>query len=357
MVGGGVISSTHADAIRSIDGATLVGVADIVEDRAKQLGEKYDVNWYTDMNELFARSDVDAIAVCTPSGLHADIAIAAAKAGKHVIVEKPIDVTLAKADAMIGACRDAGVKLSIISQHRFDPATVIVKRYIDEGKFGKLVLGEAAVNWYRSQGYYDSGAWRGTWAMDGGGALTNQGIHTVDLFQYLMGPVRSVSAHMGTFAHERIEVEDVAVATLQFENGAVGTMVATTAAYPGLSTRIEVFGTGGTAVIEADKLTHLFVKPEEEGKSSYGDRGAINLAANAEEGLAGGGGDLTSARASGVSSARDSAHVLQYKDFLDAVWNNREPLVNGIEGRRPLAIIQAIYQSARTGEPVTVRND
>jgi UDP-N-acetyl-2-amino-2-deoxyglucuronate dehydrogenase len=263
IIGCGVISRTHADEIGKIKGAKLVAVADVAEDCARNIAEAYGVDYYTNYLDLLKRVDIDIVNILTPSGLRAEIAMAGAQHGKHIIAEKPIDVTYEKAAKMIEACKEAEVKLAVISQHRFDTSTVEVKHLIEEGKLGKLVLGECAVNWYRTQGYYDSGAWRGTWDMDGGGALMNQSIHTIDLLQYLVGPVESVFAHTATLAHERIEVEDVAVATVKFKSGALGTIVGTTSAYPGLSSRFEVFGTTGSAVIEHDKLTHLYLKSDE----------------------------------------------------------------------------------------------
>ncbi|WNB92637.1 Gfo/Idh/MocA family oxidoreductase [Bacillus sp. NEB1478] len=333
IIGCGVISHTHAEEISKIKGAKLVAVADVVEDCAKSVAQTYGVDWYSDYLELLKRDDIDIVNILTPSGMRAEVVIEAARHGKHIIAEKPIDVTYEKATSMIQACRDAGVKLAVISQHRFDMSTVKVKKSIEEGKFGRLVLGECAVNWYRTQGYYDSGAWRGTWAMDGGGALMNQSIHTIDLLQYLVGPVDSVFAHTATLAHERIEVEDVAVSTVKFKNGALGTIVGTTSAFPGLSARLEVFGTNGSAVIEHDKLTHLFVKskdPEEQ---------INNLAEK----------DLD---AHDPSTVFGYAHRLQIEDMMHAIREDREPLVNGEEGLKPLEIILAIYESAKTGKEI-----
>ncbi|WP_436663879.1 Gfo/Idh/MocA family protein [Alicyclobacillus acidoterrestris] len=347
VIGCGVIGHKHAQEIEQLEGARLVAVADAIPLRAEELGGVHGVDWYEDFHQMLCRPDIDIVNVCTPSGMHADIAIEVAKAGKHVIVEKPIDITLAKADAMIQACRDAGVKLCVISQHRFDPSTVRVKQEIAAGSLGKLILGEAAVNWYRSQGYYDSGDWRGTWALDGGGVLMNQSIHTIDLLQYLMGPVESVHAHTATMAHERIEVEDVATAVVRFKNGALGTIVGTTAAYPGLSARIELFGTTGSAVIDADRLTHLYLMEAPVQRMKHHVE-TVNLAtaeANPNEAVA--------AAASDPATISD-AHRRQFRDMMEAIRENREPLVNGEEGRKGLEIILAIYQSAKTGKTVTL---
>lgn len=337
VIGCGVIGKRHADEISAIEGAKLVAVADSEVDRARAFGEQYGVDWHDDYRALLERSDVDVITICTPSGMHARFTTAAAEAGKHVIVEKPIDITLQKADQMIEACRTAGVKLCVISQHRFDASTVKVKEKLAAGTLGNTILGEAAVNWYRSQGYYDSAGWRGTWEWDGGGALMNQSIHTIDLLQYLMGPVESVQAQMGTLNHDRIEVEDVAVAIVRFQNGALGTIVGTTAAYPGLSARLEVFGTQGSAVIESDKLTHLYVA-EAEVEGVQHKVAAQNLAETEAQ----------------VAGEQPTAHRLQFMDMMAAIREDREPLVNGVEGRKGLEIIQAIYQSARTGKSVSL---
>ena len=347
VVGCGVIGKTHVDQVNAIEGARLVAVVDEVPERAQAFAERYGVPGYSDLRDALRRDDVHAVTVGTPSGLHGGVAIAAAQAGKHVIVEKPIEVTLAKADAMIRACRGNGVKLAVISQHRFDGATAAVKRRIESGEFGRMLLGEAAVNWYRSQAYYDSGDWRGTWALDGGGALMNQSIHTIDLLQYLMGPVESVFAHAGTLNHERIEVEDAAVAVVRFRGGGIGTIVGTTAAYPGLSARLEVFGERGTAVIDRDRLTHLYVRPAESaGAANYGDKGAVNLAERP-------GGEAMGAAAD-PAAISGGAHRAQFLDMIDAIRSDREPLVNGEEGRKPLEIILAIYESVRTGRQVTL---
>lgn len=348
LIGCGSISATHAEQIQAIPNARLVAVADIEEDRAKTLASKYNTDFYTDYQEMLQRDDIDIVNLLTPSGMHADMAIDAAKAGKHIITEKPMDISMDKAKAMIKAARDVGVKLSVISQHRFDTATIQVKKEVDAGNFGSMILGECAVNWYRTQEYYDSGEWRGTWALDGGGALMNQSIHTIDLLQYLMGPVESVYARTATLAHERMEVEDVAVATVSFKNGALGTIVGTTSAFPGLSCRLEVFGTKGSAVIENDRLTHHFQKTQDSKGEWYGGGKVENLA---KTGLTDSG-----TGASDPTAIFGGAHRIQIEDMMQAVIEDREPLVNGEEGLKPLEIILAIYESARTGKSVTLSN-
>ena len=343
IVGTGLISATHSEQISAIEGAKVVAVYSRKEEKAKSLAEKAGADWYTDYQEMLKRKEIDIVSIITPSGTHADMAIEAARAGKHVIVEKPMDISLEKAQQMIDVCREHKVKLSVISQHRFDESAVKIKDDIDSGRFGNMVLGQASVNWYRPQSYYDTSKWRGTIEMDGGGVLINQAIHTIDLFQYFMGEVESVYAHTAILAHEGIEVEDVAVATVKFKNGGLGTIVATTAAYPGLSARLEIIGTNGTAVIENDQLIkHYLRNPNNESE-------AINLAGVQHHH----GGDHN--HASVNPAALDGAsHRLQFIDMMNAIQEDREPLVNGEEGLKPLKIILAIYQSARTGQPVKI---
>src|SRR2546430_3067011 len=199
---------------------------------------------------------VDVVIICTPSGLHGELARQVMRSGRHVIVEKPMEITREAMDEMLRVQQETGVKLAVISQHRFDAASQQVRQLVDEQAFGRLVLGNALVPWWRSQAYYDSGAWRGTWEMDGGGVLMNQAIHSIDLLQWLMGPVKSIYAYTDTLVHT-METEDVAAAVLRFANGAVGTISATTGAYPGVTTRIEIFGDRGSAVIENERLTFL----------------------------------------------------------------------------------------------------
>lgn len=332
IVGCGVISTTHAKCIDELPGAELVAVCDIIEEKARLLAAKYPAEVYTDYRRMFERSDIDVVNVTTPSGRHAEVAIAAAQAGKHVIVEKPMDVTLAQADAMIDAAAKAGVKLCVISQHRFDPPVVALKKAIDENKLGQLNFGGSHTKWYRSQDYYDSGEWRGTWALDGGGALINQSIHYVDLLTYMMGPVAEISAYTATRAHERIEVEDIAVAALKFKSGALGLLEGNTAAYPGLCARLDIYGSDGSVVIENDRVKDWNLRSGEQYLSDDGPVGVI----------------------AGTSSHDiwHHSHRKQMQDMLDALAEDREPLVNGYEGRRALQIVLGVYESARTGKPV-----
>ncbi len=335
IIGCGVIAPWHADAINSIPEAELVAVADVVEEKAKALGEKYRVDWYTDFHKVLEREDVDIVNICTPSGLRRDIAVPAAKAGKHIISEKPLEVTLEKADEIIKTCEERGVKLAVIFQSRFSDAARTVKSALEKGKFGQLVYGEASLKWYRTQEYYDSAGWRGTWAMDGGGALMNQGIHNVDLLQWMMGEVDTIFAYTGLLAHEKIEVEDTAIAVLKFKNGALGSIVAMTSAYPGYARRIEIYGTKGTAVMENGRIKVWNFKEEDEE-----DQKIKEAISQKEERVATGASSATA----GLSYEE---HRRQILDFINSLEENRPPLVDGREGRKSIEIILGIYTSAR----------
>src|SRR6266516_993370 len=270
IIGCGVIGSTHAEAITNLPGAQFVAVAGITPINAQKLADMYNVTAYTNLQEILDRKELDVVNICTPSGNHREHACAAMRSGRHVIVEKPMEITLPAIDEMLRVQQEMGVKLAVISQHRFDPATLQVHALAKEQAFGQFVLGNAIVPWWRSQAYYDSGAWRGTWALDGGGILMNQSIHSIDLLQWVMGPVRSVYAYTDTLVH-KMETEDVAVAVLRFVNGALGTISATTGAYPGVTTRIEICGDKGSAVIEDDQLAFVHLARDEQGEiGAYG---------------------------------------------------------------------------------------
>jgi UDP-N-acetyl-2-amino-2-deoxyglucuronate dehydrogenase len=352
ILGCGVIGPHHAKAIAGLESAELVAVADVVPELAEKLAEDYGCSPHTSLEEMLSGVDLDAICVCTPSGMHAEGAIAALEAGKHVVIEKPVDVTLEAANRLIEVQRATGGRAAVVSQHRFDTATRAVQEALARGEFGRLTSGSADVRWWRSQGYYDSGGWRGTWELDGGGVLINQAIHSIDLLQWLMGQVVEVTAHTGLLAHERIEVEDTAVAILKFVNGALGTIVATTAAYPGLTTRIAVHGDRGSAIIEDDELTYFHSATEGQEGEAYGAGGGENRAEEIIQRY----GEAGSGPGAGADPGNLSmVHRDQIQDFVEAVRDGREPLVNLEGGRGPLAIIQGIYESARTGGSVRIQ--
>lgn len=338
IIGCGMISEFHAAAIRDIPNAELVAVTDVREDAAKRLAEANQCAWYTDLKKFLEHKDMDIVTVCTPSGLHMEGAVAAAKAGKHVIVEKPLEVTLKRCDAIIEAADKAGVKLATIFPSRWSECNQIVKKAIDDKLFGRLTLGDTYVKWWRTQQYYDSGGWRGTWKYDGGGALMNQSIHNVDLLQWFMGDVDSVMAITALLAHERIEVEDTAVAAIQFKNGALGVIEGATSVFPGLLKKTEIHGDKGTVIVEQDDIIFWkFEKPTPLDKK-------VEL--------------LMSQRKSGSGGASDPkaishiGHKKQFEDFLCALDKGGKPLVDGPEGRKSVEIILAIYKSAKTGKRV-----
>ncbi len=329
IIGAGTVSTLHASAIRNCSEARLAAVADLCEERARKLADG--ASTYTSYHSLLERPDIDVVCVCVPSGMHMSVCMDAAQAGKHVIVEKPLEVTLEKADAIINACDAAGVKLGVIFQLRFLPDVGAVKETVSSGTLGKLVMGDAYVKWHRSQDYYDSSDWRGTWQMDGGGVLMNQAIHHVDLLQWMMGPVDSVFGYTATLVRERIEVEDTAVACLRFTSGALGTIEACTSAKSGVPARLEIRGETGNIVLEdgkivlwdVDNVSQPAFEPVDMG-SGFSDPKAITSV----------------------------GHQAQIRDMVRAIKENRPPAVDGHEARKAIEIITAIYRSARAGVPV-----
>lgn len=330
IVGGGVISAWHVEALTGLSNARIRAVVDVVAEVAERRGREWGIDAYTSLDAALDRDDVDVVTVCLPSGLHAEVGIRVAEAGKHLVVEKPIEVTLDAADRLIAACERAGVGLGVISQHRYDPGVVRLRQAAEAGRLGQLILGEAAVKWYRTDQYYSSAGWRGTRSMDGGGCLMNQGIHYVDLLLWMMGPVRRVFARCATAAHT-LEVEDVAVAVLEFANGAVGTITASTAVYPGLPERLEITGTGGTVVVEVGQIRAWELKDEKGETSPYG-RKLRWSPAGAE-----------------APVDRAATHRAQLAEILAALESGRPPPVEAGEARRCLELILAIYESARLG--------
>jgi len=346
LVGCGVIGPLHAEAIASLPDAELRAVTDSTAERAQKLATKYGARAYTDLGEMLTCEPLDVVTICTPSGTHGEHACQAMRAGHHVIVEKPMEICLPAIDEMLRVQQEMGVKLAIISQHRFDPASQRVRTLVDEGAFGRLVLGNAHIPWWRSQRYYDSGDWRGTWQLDGGGVLMNQSIHYIDLLQWMMGPVKSILAYTDTLAH-RMETEDVAVAILRFANGALGTISATTSAYPGLAARLEIFGDKGSAVIEGDELGFLHLaRDEKEATGDYGSGAKTSKIHSSEK---------DASAASNPSALAIRSHALQIADMIHAIRQDGTPLVDGHAARIPVEIILSIYEAARTGKEVVLR--
>lgn len=340
IIGTGMIAHFHAKAIAAIPGAKLVGCYDRVPGRAAEFGKEYGCQGYEDFGAFLGNSDIQIVTICTPSGAHMEPAVEAAQAGKHILVEKPLEITLSRCDAIINAAAKAGVQLGAILPSRFSAANLALKQAIDSGRFGKLTMGDTYVKWWRTQQYYDSGNWRGTWQLDGGGAYMNQAIHNVDLLYWMMGDVAEVIGMTATLAHERIEVEDVGSAVVKFKNGAIGTLQATTSAWPGLLKKTEIHGTQGSAIIEQDDV--LMWQFENEQPTDA----ALRESLAKKSGNTGG--------ASDPKAISFVGHQKQFEDFLAAVNSGKKPAIDGLEGRKSVEIILAIYESAWTGKKVSL---
>jgi predicted dehydrogenase len=342
LIGCGMIAEFHTRAIAEIEGARVVAACDVIEPSVKKIVALAGggCQGFMDVDAMLALPEIDVVCVCTPSGSHMESAVKAAQAGKHVVVEKPLEITLPRCDAIISACDKAGVRLCTIFPSRFTTANQNLKVAIDTGRFGRLTLGDTYVKWWRTQEYYDSGGWRGTWQLDGGGALMNQAIHNVDLLQWLMGDVDSVYAMTGTLAHLRIEVEDTAVATLRFKNGALGVIEAATSAFPGLSKRTEIHGDRGSARVDQDDITlwefQVKIPSDSEIHAAMAATGGFKAGASDPRGIT------------------HIGHRDQLSDFLQAIDEGRSAFVDGREGRKAVEIIRAIYHSSKTGLPVSL---
>ncbi|MFP4070078.1 MAG: Gfo/Idh/MocA family protein [Opitutales bacterium] len=349
IVGCGSIAKTQIRAILELgEAAELIALCDSQDERAVELAAEFGLN-SASFDAICADPRIDAVSICTPSGNHAELAVRALDAGKHVITEKPMDVSVEACERMLEATARNGRQLGVISQHRFDPACSVVREALDAGKLGDLVFAEARIPWYRSQEYYDSGNWRGTLEMDGGGCLMNQGIHTVDLMLWFAGPVKRVRAVMATAAHERIEVEDVITAQIEFASGAMGSLVASTAFCPGLPASLGIFGKTGLAFIEGDELHTLAVEGEAPLRGDGANAHAVQVAS----------GGTRSATAGVDAGQKDAwkwgdAHRAQLLDFVESIRAGRPPKVDGPSGRDAVAFIKACYASAESGEWVVL---
>jgi UDP-N-acetyl-2-amino-2-deoxyglucuronate dehydrogenase len=332
IIGAGAVSVLHATAIAQCPDARLVAVADTSLERARKLAGEEAV-CYDDYHQLLANPAVQAVCICTPSGLRGQICIDAAHAGKHILAEKPLEVTLEKTDAMIAACDAAQVKLAVVFQLRFMPGVQALKQAITAGRLGKLLMGDAYIKWRRTADYYASAPWRGTLVMDGGGVLINQAIHSIDLLQWLMGTPTRITGHTARLVHTGIEGEDTAVAALQFANGALGTIEACTSASVGLPARVEIRGTHGMVVLEDGKIALWEVEGEDSPQIETMDLGS-------------GSADPMAIGAAG--------HLIHINDLVQAIRTDRPPIIDGREGRKALEVVIGIYRSAAAGQPVTL---
>lgn len=340
IVGCGMIARFHARALAEIPETRLVALVSRREANARAVAEtiEHPCDIYSDLKAVLARRDVDVVIVTTPSGAHMEPAVSAAEAGKHVVVEKPLEISLERCDRIIDACDRHRVKLCTIFPSRFVDANQTLKKAVDTGRFGRLTLGETTCKWWRPQSYYDEGGWKGTKTLDGGGALMNQAIHNVDLLTWMMGPVTQIAGYTSTLAHERIEVEDTAVACLRFANGALGVIQATTSVYPGLPKTIAVHGDKGTAVIEQDDVLRWEFNPETAEDKAVKERFAQKIGA--------------SGGSSNPAAISQAGHARQLADFVNVIETGADPLVDGREGRKAVEIILGIYRSAETGRTV-----
>ena len=340
ILGGGGISETHARAAVAIPNVRVSAVCGGNATKVAQLAKQYDATAYTDVAAFLRHRPMELVAIGSPSGLHGEQVQAAAAAGLHLLVEKPLEISLARTDAAIDAVDRAGVKLAVCFQDRGNPRLGLVKQWIDAGYLGTPILVSARVKWYRPPEYYAKSRWRGTWALDGGGALMNQGIHTVDLLLWWLGDIVRVSARAKTQLHQ-IETEDTVVSTLEFANGAIGTLEATTAAYPGYPRRVELSTTAGTVAIEHDRIVtcDLHQMPAEV-------RSALDSLSRESD---------ANAAASSPIVSDASGHQRVLEDLLDAIATGRRPRCDQREGRRSVAVVEAIYESSRTGRPIDVR--
>lgn len=333
IVGCGRIAPFHAGGIKKAPSAKLIAVCDVIPEKAKAFAEEWGVEkWYTDAETMFENEQIDVCSVCVPSGLHHEIATLAAKHKINVLSEKPLDITLENMQKMINACKENGVKLGAIFQRRTYEAAIKVKEAIDSGAFGKITIGSAYLRFYRDQDYYDSGEWRGTWALDGGGALMNQGVHGVDMISWLMGGVDSVRADCKRLLWNT-EVEDTAVITLKYKNGAIGVIECTTSVYPGLETVFSIGGQNGAIRFGDNKIYEWVFKDNSPAEPEIKDAFA------------------------GRNCSYDDCtpHSIQIEDMARAVIENREPMLGGEEATKAVNTILAIYESSKTGKEVKVK--
>jgi UDP-N-acetyl-2-amino-2-deoxyglucuronate dehydrogenase len=337
ILGAGSISDTHARAALAIPGVEIAAVYGRNVEKAQRLAERHGGVAFDSLEGFLDHRPMDLVAIGSPSALHAEQGIAAAERGLHVLVEKPLDVTTARADALIAAADRAGVKLGVFFQDRLKPDVVKMKAMVDAGVLGRPVLASGRVKWYRPPDYYGGSRWRGTFALDGGGALINQAIHTIDVLLHLWGPIASVDARSGTQLH-KIEVEDTLVATLLFANGALGVFEASTAVFPGYARRVELTGSNGTVTLEHDELVGVDLKePDARFPPPVPDAR-----------------DAAPANAASPTVSDATPHRRILEDFVRAIQTGGRPVCDGPEGRRSVVVVEAIYASARAKGPVTI---
>lgn len=314
----------------------LIAAQSRTDASVKTFCEKYDITPFTSYEEFLGNPDLDIVVICTPSGTHLDYGKSAAEAGKHVIVEKPIETTVVRGQSLIDSCNENDVKLAVIYQSRFMEDVMEMKELIDNQQVGDIFMASASVKWFRDQEYYSSSSWRGTFALDGGGAVINQSIHTIDLLQWFMGGVKTISAFKGTFTHEGIEAEDNAVACLEFNNGAIGVFEASTSITPPQDRTVEINGTRGTLTLKGENL-----------QKKLSDREAAGQEDDSAEATGAG---------SPLSGMTYQDHKNQYDAILNAFHHDTEPVVSGEDSLQSLAIVEALYKAANEKQPVYIED-
>lgn len=349
VVGLGV-GKAHCDAVMDSDKAELVAVCDRIPEKMDGIAKKRPgVRKYVDFDDLLADPDVDIVSICLPSAMHADFAVRAMEAGKHVLIEKPIDITVEAAQRIEDARIRTGKKAGVVHQNRFNRNMFPLKAAVEAGRFGKIFLGTFAVKWYRQQDYYEG--WHGTWEMDGGGSLMNQAVHTVDLMQWLMGDVESITAQTGVFGHD-IETEDMTASLIKFKSGASATFVSTTCAYPGISTDIQIYGSNGSAEMDQDALKLWKFREFDEAFAEAEGIDAFDAEEEEEFMLKKYGGGNAGAIAFDPSENPVVGHKYVVWDMIDAVLEDRAPAVLPTEAMKSVRIVNAAYESARTGKTI-----
>ena len=344
IIGTGMIGGFHAKAIAAMTGGELIGAAGRVLERTHAFAEQYGTKAYDDVAAMLADPQIDIVTIGTPSGAHFDPAMTAIEAGKHVVIEKPIEITTARIDQMIAAAEAKGVTIAAVLNRRFHPGMDAFKKAAAAGRFGKLTSASAYVKWYRDQAYYDSAAWRGTSALDGGGALMNQAIHTIDALLYLAGPVKSVQANTACLAHTDIEVEDIAVAIVEFKNGARGIIEGSTCSWSkdGHPARVQLAGTEGSVFLADEAFeTWDFMNETDEDEAIR-----AQFMQGADAGLG----------ANDPTAINFYQHQRNFEEIVNAIQQGREPSTAASEARKSVELIQAIYQSAQNnGAKVELR--
>ena len=344
VIGAGAIGPSHAWSINQAEGCTLAAICDIQPELAARLAEEHGVPSFGSIQEMVEADAVDAVTLATPSGFHLEAALEAIKSGKHILIEKPMEITPDRIDPIIAAADKAGVKLAGVFQSRYRPIAQRMKSLMDSGLVGDVYAGSCYIKRYRTQEYYDSGGWRGTWKVDGGGCLMNQGIHAVDLFMWFLGDVDEVVAISETVGRN-IEVETLALGLLKFASGAKGVIEATTLAYPEFSPYLEIYGSRGTMAFEADKVLRMDLMEPTEAEAAERDA----LLALSEETEAAKRERMKNVAPGTPIASIDMGHTPVINDFVDAIREDRVPLVDGVEARRPVELISAIYESGRQG--------